>query len=238
MTLDDALRLLGKRLTCVASRKRRAFVSVSAACWRKTYRLRDVPPHDNSAVDGYALRFDDLLPGEETRLRIAGRAAAGHPFAGTPGNGEAVRIFTGAPMPAGCDTVMMQEDCVAEGEHVRLRPGLKRGANRRRAGEDVQAGTIVLRQGARLRPQDLGLAAAVEARPAPRTAAATRRGVLHRRRAVRAGRTTTLRGIYDSNRPVMIGLLDARLSGQRSRHPQGRPCGHPGGWRARPASTT
>ena len=69
----------------------------------------------------------DLVPGAETRLRIAGRAAAGHPFDGTPGKGEAVRIFTGAPMPAGCDTVMMQEDCVAEGEYVGLRPGLKRG---------------------------------------------------------------------------------------------------------------
>ncbi len=162
MTLHDALRLLEQRLACVVGeeeaelrrcRGRVLAEDVSAA--------EDVPPHDNSAVDGYALRFGDLVPGAETRLRIAGRAAAGHPFDGTPGKGEAVRIFTGAPMPAGCDTVMMQEDCVAEGEYVGLRPGLKPGANRRRAGEDVRAGSIVLRQGMRLRPQDLGLAASV-----------------------------------------------------------------------------
>lgn len=66
------------------------------------------------------------------------------------GGDDAVRIFTGAPMPAGCDTVMVQEDCTTEGDHVRIRPRLERGANRRRAGEDLRAGTIVLRRGIRL----------------------------------------------------------------------------------------
>jgi molybdopterin molybdotransferase len=210
MTLQDALRLLDQRLACVVGeeeaelrrcRSRVLAEDVSAA--------EDVPPHDNSAVDGYALRFEDLVPGAETRLRIAGRAAAGHPFDRTPGKGEAVRIFTGAPMPAGCDAVMMQEDCVAEGEYVGLRPGLKPGANRRRAGEDVRAGSIVLRQGMRLRPQDLGLAASVG------------RARLRVRRPLRAavfstgdelcqpGAPRPAGAIYDANRPVMIALLDA-----------------------------
>lgn len=210
MTLEDALRLLEQRLACVVGeeeaelrrcRGRVLAEDVSAA--------EDVPPHDNSAVDGYALRFEDLAPGAETRLRIAGRAAAGHPFDQTPGKGEAVRIFTGGPMPAGCDTVMMQEDCVAEGEYVGLRPGLKRGANLRRAGEDVRAGSIVLRNGMRLRPQDVGLAASVG------------RARLRVRRPLRAAVFSTgdelcepgpprrPGAIYDANRPVMIALLDA-----------------------------
>lgn len=210
MTLQDALRLLDQRLACVVGeeeaelrrcRGRVLAEDVSAA--------EDVPPHDNSAVDGYALRFEDLVPEAETRLRIAGRAAAGHPFDRTPGKGEAVRIFTGAPMPAGCDAVMMQEDCVAEGEYVGLRPRLKPGANLRRAGEDVRAGSIVLRQGMRLRPQDLGLAASVG------------RARLRVRRPLRAavfstgdelcepGAPRPAGAIYDANRPVMIALLDA-----------------------------
>ncbi len=166
-------------------------------------------PDDNSAVDGYALRFEDLASGAETRLRIAGRAAAGHPFDGAIRSGEAVRIFTGAPMPAGCDTVMMQEDCVAEGEYVRLRPGLKRGANRRRAGEDVRAGNIVLRQGMRLRPQDLGLAASV-GRARLRVRLPLRAAVFSTGDELcEPGAPRRPGAIFDANRPVMIGLLDA-----------------------------
>ena len=101
-----------------------------------------VPPHANAAVDGYAIYFDDLSPDTETRLRVVGRAAAGHPADHTPARGEAVRIFTGAPMPAGPDTVMMQEDCRVEAGTVMIRPGIKRGANFRAAGEDVRAGGV------------------------------------------------------------------------------------------------
>ncbi|MEM7223656.1 MAG: gephyrin-like molybdotransferase Glp [Pseudomonadota bacterium] len=121
----------------------------------------DVPPGDNSAVDGYAVYFDDLNEAEETRLPVTGRAAAGHPLGRAQSRGEAVRIFTGAPMPAGPDTVLMQEDCRLEGDDVVLPPGIKRGANRRLSGEDVESGAIVLAEGLRLRAQDLGQAAAV-----------------------------------------------------------------------------
>src|SRR5262245_12991984 len=75
----------------------------------------DVPPHDNSAVDGYAVHHADLAAEGETVLPIAGRASAGHPFGGPAPRGVAIRIFTGAPMPLGPDTVMMQEDCREEG---------------------------------------------------------------------------------------------------------------------------
>ncbi len=119
----------------------------------------DVPPHDNSAVDGWAFRHADLA--EPGKLPVVGRVAAGHPFAGVLPSGGAVRIFTGAPMPAGADTVAMQEDCKEDGDAVVLPTRLKRGDNARRAGEDVTSGSVVLRAGTRLRPQELGLAAAI-----------------------------------------------------------------------------
>ena len=106
---------------------------------------RAVPPHDNAAVDGFAVRFDDLDPDNDTILDVTGRVAAGHPLGRAAQPGEAIRIFTGAPMPDGPDTVLMQEDCRIDGDQVIIPPGIKRGANRRHAGEDIAAGDIILR---------------------------------------------------------------------------------------------
>ncbi|WP_342760738.1 molybdopterin molybdotransferase MoeA [Azospirillum thermophilum] len=120
----------------------------------------NVPPVAVSAMDGWAYRA--AAPAEGRRpLRVVGRVPAGSSFAGTVGEGEAVRIFTGAPIPAGADTVAMQEDCAAEGDSVLVPAALKQGANVRPAGEDMRAGAIVLKAGHRLRPQEVGLAAAV-----------------------------------------------------------------------------
>ena len=120
-----------------------------------------VPPYDNSAVDGYAVYFDDLHGETVTELPVGGRTAAGHPLGRKVERGEAIRIFTGAPMPDGPDTVMMQEDCREAGGIVAIPPGIKRGANRRSAGEDVTQGATILSKGMRLRPQDVGLAASI-----------------------------------------------------------------------------
>lgn len=162
MKAADALALLGERIGPVVGTEE---IGLDAAVGRilaeDVTSPIDVPRHDNSAVDGYAVFFDDLDPAGPTRLPVAGRAAAGHPLRRAARRGEAVRIFTGAPMPAGPDTVMMQEDCREEGNIVTIAPGIKRGANRRRAGEDVTAGSRVLRHGMRLRPQEIGLAASV-----------------------------------------------------------------------------
>jgi molybdopterin molybdotransferase len=168
-----------------------------------------VPPRDNSAVDGYAVYFEDLDPDAETRLRVAGRAAAGHPFTGTAARGTALRIFTGALMPDGPDTVMMQEDCALEGDILVVRPGIKRGANRREAGEDIQAGSVVLKAGQRLRPQDLGQAAAVgraslEVSRPLRVALFSTGDEL-----VEPGADLPPGSIYDSNRFTIAGLLHA-----------------------------
>ena len=121
----------------------------------------DLPPFFNSAVDGYAVRFADLAAGGETVLSVAGRVAAGSASAGAAGHGEAVRIFTGAPMPEGADTVFMQEDVRREGERVTLPSGLKPGANCRPAGEDLAKGNVALRAGDPVTPEALALAAAL-----------------------------------------------------------------------------
>ncbi|PWS35687.1 molybdopterin molybdenumtransferase MoeA [Falsiroseomonas bella] len=119
-----------------------------------------LPPFFNSAVDGYAFRHADLAAEGETRLTIAGRVQAGAEAAPVA-PGTAIRIFTGAPMPPGADTVMMQEDAKEEAGAVLLPPGLKQGANCRPAGEDLQRDAIALRAGRRLTAPDLGLAAAL-----------------------------------------------------------------------------
>lgn len=168
MSVDEALALLAARVACVAEPEVVPLANaLDHVLAKDLVATRNVPPHDNSAVDGYAVYFDDLVPEGETHLPVTGRAAAGHPLGRAQKRGEAVRIFTGAPMPrgpkteTGPDTVMMQEDCGLKGDTVVIRPGIKRGANRRMAGEDIQAGSVVLPEGQRLRPQDLGLAASV-----------------------------------------------------------------------------
>jgi molybdopterin molybdotransferase len=167
MPLGEALDLLLGRLVTVVDREVQPLDRcVDRILAESVTAPVDVPPHDNSAVDGYAIYFDDLQPDRETRLLVTGRATAGHPLERGVKRGEAIRIFTGAVMPTGIggpgpDTVMMQEDCRLEGPEVVIRPGIKRGANRRKAGEDVRAGSEILAAGTRLRPQDIGLAASI-----------------------------------------------------------------------------
>ncbi|MGE5149011.1 MAG: gephyrin-like molybdotransferase Glp [Rhodospirillaceae bacterium] len=117
----------------------------------------DVPAHDNSAMDGYAVRFADL----DRPLREVGSALAGRPFAGTLGAGECVRIMTGAVMPAGADTVVIQEVVQKDGDRIAVPPGQKRAQNVRYAGEDLKTGVAVLHPGKLLRPAELGLIASL-----------------------------------------------------------------------------
>ena len=120
----------------------------------------NVPAHDNSAMDGYALRFSDLRPGE-TALTEVGAAFAGRVFEGKVGAGECVRIMTGAVMPAGTDTVVIQELVRQDGKRVVIPAGQKKAQNVRYAGEDLKAGTAVLHGGKALAPADLGLIASL-----------------------------------------------------------------------------
>jgi molybdopterin molybdotransferase len=168
----------------------------------------DLPPFDNSAVDGYAVRHRDLDAKSETRLAIGGRLTAGRAAAQPVGAREAVRIFTGAPMPAGADTVFMQEDVRTEENAVIVPAGLKPGANRRLAGEDVHKGATLLPAGRRLAVQDVALAAAVgltalEVRRRIRVALFSTGDEI-----VEPGTSRPPAALYDANRPLLNGMLD------------------------------
>jgi molybdopterin molybdotransferase len=168
----------------------------------------DLPPFDNSAVDGYAVRHADLATTGDTTLRIVDRLTAGHAADHPVGAGEAIRIFTGAPMPAGADTVFMQEDTRADGAHVIVPPGLKRGANCRAAGEDVRRGHLLLPAGRRLAAQHVALAAAVglsriEVRRRVRVAVFSTGDEI-----VEPGSARPSPALYDANRYLLGGMLE------------------------------
>lgn len=121
----------------------------------------NVPPHTNAAVDGYALHHEDLPKGRSVRLKVVGLARAGHPFSRKLQRGEAVQIMTGAPMPEGADTVVMQEQVEREGEVLILEGRFKAGENVRKAGEDLAEGEAIFSAGRRLRPPDIGILASI-----------------------------------------------------------------------------
>src|SRR5215468_2841053 len=161
LPIADMERLIIERVTPVAEAEEvplsEALGRVVAADMAAT---EDLPPFDNSAVDGFAVRHADLAAESDTQLFIAERVMAGHAAAHPLAPQEAIRIFTGAPMPAGADTVFMQEDCRVEGNAVVVPPGLERGANSRIAGEDPRKGAIMLPAGKKLNAADVALAAA------------------------------------------------------------------------------
>jgi molybdopterin molybdotransferase len=168
----------------------------------------DVPAHDNAAMDGYALRGADLAAQGDTVLHIAGRGLAGHAFSGDVPAGSAVRIMTGAVMPAGCDTVVPQELCRMEGDTVIVPAGvLRAGDNRRLRGEDLARGKTALPAGKLLRPADLGLIASlglaeVAVRRRLRVAFFSSGDEL---RSV--GQPLDAGCVYDSNRYTLWGML-------------------------------
>src|SRR4051794_5114538 len=162
MSVDAARALVRERLTPVAAEENVALIEADGRVLaHDIVAPLDLPPFDNSAVDGYAVRFSELADRAETVLPVAGRVAAGHTLESSAGAGRAVRIFTGAPMPLGLDTVFMQEDVRLKDGAVALPPGLKAGANRRRAGEDLSRGSLALAAGRRLSPRDIALLAAL-----------------------------------------------------------------------------
>ena len=162
LPLDDMERLIGERISPVEGTEN---VGLRAARGRVTAAdvkaPVDLPPFDNSAVDGYAVRHADLRGDGDTRLAVAGRLTAGARAGTAIERGQAIRIFTGAAMPAGADTVFMQEDVMVDGGEVIVPKGLKFGSNRRLAGEDVAAGQVALPAGTVLEPQHVALAAAL-----------------------------------------------------------------------------
>jgi molybdopterin molybdotransferase len=170
----------------------------------------NVPAHDNSAMDGWAVRGADLAPAGETVLREVGAAFAGRTFDGEVRSGECVRVMTGAVLPRGPDTVVIQEVVRAESGRVVVPPGQQTGQNTRRAGEDLAVGRVVLRAGQPLRPAELGLLASlglaeVAVRRRPRVAFFSTGDEL-----ASVGTALKEGEVYDSNRYTIYGML-ARL---------------------------
>lgn len=211
LTIEAALALMAQRVPVLAGHERLLLDQCDGRVLATDLTARvDVPGFDNSAVDGVAVRFEDLAAKGETRLRLAGRIAAGGSALDISAAGCAVRIFTGAPMPTDADTVFMQEDIRFEADRVVLPWGLKPGANRRKAGEDIAAGAPALAAGRRLLPQDLALAAAVghphlDVRVRVRVALMSTGNELHD--AGMAADASGGAGIADANRPMLAALL-------------------------------
>ncbi len=158
MPVAKAREVIARFLTPVTATER---VSVRAALGRvlaeDVISPLNVPSHDNSAMDGYAVRFADLKSDGEVVLTNAGSSFAGVPFKGSVGAGQCVRIMTGGVVPAGADTIVMQEHVKADGDKVKVGKGHKKGQHLRKAGEDLATGQVALKRGITLRPADTGL---------------------------------------------------------------------------------
>nr|WP_198007036.1 molybdenum cofactor synthesis domain-containing protein [Roseobacter sp. CCS2] len=205
--VDDAHQHLRDKLTCVTGTET---VQVKDAANRflaqNAQAIRSHPPAPNAAVDGYG--FTGPAPAGITRLKLVdGRSAAGAPYDGTVPLGHAIRILTGANLPEDVDTVVLQEDVNTTDTEISFHGPLKRGANARDAGEDMQAGETILQKGRKITPADLGMlsAAGVGTVTAHKP---LRVGILSTGDELREpGDTTTDGQIYDANRPMLSALV-------------------------------
>jgi molybdopterin molybdotransferase len=208
MSVDEAVGIIAARVTAVQDIETVSLVAADGRILAKEISAPlPLPPFTNSAVDGYAVRSGDLAQLEEQAFPVAGRVQAGASAQGPVEPGHAVRIFTGAPMPQGADTVFMQEDVRLDQGRVILPAGLKPGANVRPAGEDIAAGHSALAAGQRLRPQDVALAAAfglthVEVRRRIRVAVFSTGDEL-----VSPGASRGVAQLFDSNRFMLMAML-------------------------------
>jgi molybdopterin molybdotransferase len=167
----------------------------------------DVPAHDNSAMDGYAVRHADLAASGDVTLKVVGTSFAGKPYTGTIGTGECIRIMTGGVVPSSVDTIVMQEHVRAADGKVTIGPGHRKHQNLRRAGEDLARGGVALARGKLLTPADIGLAASLGIAEV---------AVFRRLRIaffstgdelVSVGQSLAEGQIYDSNRYTIYGML-------------------------------
>jgi len=211
MSVDEAVAIIVAKVTAVREVESVALTEADGRILAHDISAPlPLPPFTNSAVDGFAVASRDLPQGKEQRFPVTGRVQAGASAPAPLKPGQAMRIFTGAPMPEGADTVFMQEDVRLEDGDVVLPAGLTRGANVRPAGEDIALGDVALKAGQRLRPQDVALAAAfgltkIVANRRIRVAVFSTGNEL-----VSPGEERAAAQLFDSNRFMLMAML-ARL---------------------------
>jgi len=208
MPVDDALEHLKGRLGVVVSAEQVAVPNANGRILAvDQIALRSNPPGANSAVDGYGFAYTSIGSGPQVLPLVKERAAAGEPFDGTVPVGSAIRILTGALLPEGVDTVVMEEDVNVDGGHVAFQAKIKAGANARRAGEDVKEGQLALAAGHRLRSPDLALLTGLGAAQVA-VYKCLRVGVLSTGDEIVSadGGQSPVRKTYDANRPMLLSL--------------------------------
>ncbi|MBI2992638.1 MAG: molybdopterin molybdotransferase MoeA [Gammaproteobacteria bacterium] len=205
---DEALRRIRSAIEPVTDTERRAIREcIDRVLAEDIQSHADVPPAGNSAMDGYAIRGADIPETGARELRVIGTALAGRPLFAVLQPGTAVRIMTGAILPEGADTVVMQESVERTAEVIRIRPDIRPGDHVRMAGEDIHAGETVLETGHRLTPADIGLLASlgigqIQVWRRPRVAYFSTGDEL---RSI--GEPLAAGEIYDSNRYTLFGML-------------------------------
>ena len=204
--VDEALGLLRDRLTPIV-RQLTAKPEVGQVLAEDVHARRSNPPRPNSAVDGYGFAFAATGQGVQRLPLVDGRAAAGQPFDGAVPAGQAVRILTGAILPEGVDTVVLEEDTALDGATVVFDGPVKPRANTRKAGEDVVEGALALPKGNRLRAPDLALLSALGVAEVP-VYAPLRVGVLSTGDEIISDPSAEAspHQIYDANRPMLLAL--------------------------------
>ncbi len=219
MRHEDAVALLRSRVSAIAPVETVDILQAAGRTLAAPITAPfDVPLHTNAAVDGYAFAASDYDDKLGSVFKILGRAAAGSPLAAVVEPGTAVRIFTGAVMPSGLDSVVMQEDVeVGENGSVRIPAGLKPGANVRASGEDITAGSTVLEAGSVLRPQDVACLAATGRNSISCFGALKVAIVSTGDEIISPGARDLVPGeVFDANAPMLTGL--AALAGVNATH--------------------
>jgi len=205
--VDQALEHLQAKLAAVTQIETVAVSSAGGRILAKdVVALRSHPPTQNSAVDGWGIK-GGAPEGAQDAKRLTGRAAAGAPFQGALRSGEAVKVLTGAPLPEGVDTVILQEDVTEDGDRIRFIGPIKRGANTRKAGEDMAAGEAILSAGARITAGDIGMLIAAGV-PEVDVRRPLRVGILSTGDELRdAHENAGPEHIFDANRPMLLELI-------------------------------
>ena len=207
--VDEALALLRDRLHPVVAR---TACPLGDALGRvladPVVARRSNPPQANTAVDGYGFAHDSLGPGDPVLPLVDGRAAAGVTYGGVVPAGHAIRILTGAALPEGVDTVVLQEDVSVEGGEIAFRAGLKPGANTRKAGEDIAAGDMALPAGRVVTPADQALMAAIGIAEVPVLEPLRVAVISTGDELVEPGATAAKGQIFDANRPMLSAMVE------------------------------